>query len=93
MRPKVIRVGEANMFLSNIFTHCFVNTLNVPVEMYNCDGSVGAAIGAGLGARIYKNSEEAFKHFKPVRLVEPDGKKVYEEYYHKWLLQLEKQLN
>jgi len=33
--------------------------------------------GAGLGAKIYKNSEEAFKHFKPVRLVEPDGKKRY----------------
>ncbi|MEO8403270.1 MAG: FGGY family carbohydrate kinase [Chitinophagaceae bacterium] len=93
MRPKVIRVGEANMFLSNIFTHCFVNTLNIPVEMYTCDGSVGAAIGAGLGAKLYKNSEEAFHHFKPVRLVEPDGKKSYEEYYGKWLQQLEKQLN
>lgn len=93
MTPKVIRAGKANMFLSDIFTECFVNTLNIPVEMYNCDGSAGAAIGAGLGAKIYKNSKEAFQHFKPLQLVEPNGKKEYEEFYHKWLGQLQKQLN
>ncbi len=93
MTPKVIRAGKANMFLSDIFAECFVNTLNIPVEMYNCDGSAGAAIGAGLGAGIYKNSKEAFQHFKPVQLVEPNGKKEYEEFYHKWLSQLNKQLN
>jgi xylulokinase len=93
MTPQVIRAGKANMFLSNIFTGCFVNTLGIPVEMYNCDGSAGAAVGAGLGAKIYKSSKEAFLHFKPVQLVEPDKKINYEEYYNKWLLQLEKQLN
>lgn len=93
MTPKVIRAGKANMFLSDIFTECFVNTLNIPVEIYNCDGSAGAAIGAGLGAKIYKNSKEAFQHFKPLQLVEPNGKKEYEEFYHKWLGQLQKQLN
>jgi xylulokinase len=93
MSPKVIRAGKANMFLSDIFTECFVNTLGVPVEMYNCDGSMGAAIGAGLGAKIYKGSKEAFQHFKPVQLVEPDNRGGYEEFYGKWLEQLEKQLN
>jgi xylulokinase len=93
MSPQVIRAGKANMFLSDVFTECFVNTLNVPVEMYNCDGSVGAAIGAGLGVKTYNTSKEAFHHFKPVQLVEPDNKKRYEPYYNKWLLQLEKQLN
>lgn len=93
MSPKVIRAGKANMFLSDTFTECFVNTLGVPVEMYNCDGSAGAAIGAGLGAKTYNSNKEAFLHFKPVQLVEPDNKNTYEEYYDKWLLQLEKQLN
>jgi xylulokinase len=92
MTPQVIRAGQANMFLSELFTDCFVNTLGIPVEMYNCDGSVGAAIGAGLGVSVYKNSKEAFQHFKPVQLVEPNGKTSYEEYYEKWLSQLEKQL-
>ena len=93
MTPQVIRAGKANMFLSDIFTECFVNTLGIPVEMYNCDGSVGAAVGAGLGAKIYKNSKEAFQHFKALQLVEPNKKISYEEYYNKWLKQLEKQLN
>ena len=51
--PKVIRAGKANLFLSEVFTDAFVNTLNVPVELYECDGSVGAALGAGIGGRFY----------------------------------------
>jgi xylulokinase len=93
MHPKVIRAGKANMFLSEVFTECFVNTLNVPVELYNCDGSVGAAIGGGIGAKIYNSPEEAFGHFKQIHIIEPDGKKVYEVHYNRWLTQLKKQLN
>lgn len=93
MNPRVIRAGKANMFLSDIFTECFVNILGVPVEMYNCDGSIGAAAGAGLGAKIYNSSKEAFQHFQPLQLVEPDGKSRYKDYYNKWLIQLHKQLN
>jgi xylulokinase len=85
MNPTVIRAGKANMFLSDVFTSCFVNTLNVPVELYNCDGSVGAAIGAGLGAGIYQSEGEAFQHFKPLSLVEPTQHSLYDELYEKWL--------
>lgn len=45
MHVKIIRAGKANMFLSEVFTRCFVDTLDVPVELYNCDGSIGAATG------------------------------------------------
>ncbi len=93
MSPQVIRAGKANMFLSDVFTEAFVNTLNVPVEMYNCDGSVGAAIGSGIGAKIYTCPKEAFHHFNPVQLVEPTNFKLYNEYYSQWLEQLQKQLN
>lgn len=93
MNPSVIRAGKANMFLSGVFTDSFVNTLNVPVELYNCDGSVGAAIGAGLGAGVYKTEGEAFRHFKPLRLVEPSRSELYDELYFKWLKLLQKQMN
>jgi xylulokinase len=92
MSPTVIRAGKANMFLSEVFTESFVNTLNVPVELYNCDGSVGAAIGAGLGAGVYKTEQEAFQHFKPLSLVEPTQHKVYDALYEKWLSLLQKQI-
>jgi len=93
MNPSVIRAGKANMFLSEVFTESFVNTLNVPVELYNCDGSVGAAIGAGLGAGIYKTARDAFQHFKPLRLVEPTRPELYNEMYYKWLNLLQKQMS
>lgn len=93
MDPKVIRAGKANMFLSDVFTKSFVNTLDVPVEMYNSDGSVGAAIGAGIGAKIYTSSKEAFQQFKPIKLVEPVKGNKYNHLYNLWLERLEKQLN
>ncbi len=93
MSPKIIRAGKANMFLSRLFTECFTNTLDVPVEMYETNGSVGAATGAGLGAKIYACPKDAFQHFKPVELVEPSNHSLYNEHYSHWLEQLHKQLN
>lgn len=89
----VIRAGRANMFQSDVFTACFVNNLDIPVELYEVDGSVGAAIGAGLGAKIYTCPEEAFRNFKPSRIVGPDGKKQYDAFYQEWEHELKKQLN
>jgi xylulokinase len=49
MNPTVIRAGKANLFLSDLFAETFVNATGVPVELYKNDGSVGAALGAGIG--------------------------------------------
>ncbi|MGG9963511.1 xylulokinase [Ferruginibacter sp. SUN106] len=93
IQPNVIRAGKANMFLSDVFTESFVNATNVPVELYNCDGSVGAATGAGIGAGIYASAKEAFQNFKPVKLVEPAKEKLYDELYNRWKQGLEKSLS
>ena len=91
IQPSVIRVGKANMFLSDLFTEAFVNATNVPVELYENDGSVGAAIGAGIGAGIYSSPQQAFTGFKPIRRVNPSGfVKTYEELYGKWKNELKK---
>ena len=50
--PSVIRVGRANMFLSDLFAEAFVDATNVPVELYENDGSVGAALGQA-SARVF----------------------------------------
>jgi xylulokinase len=83
-QPKVIRAGKANMFLSDVFTESFVNATNVPVELYNCDGSVGAATGAGIGAGIFASAKEAFQTFKPLKLIEPTNSNLYNEFYDRW---------
>ena len=84
MKPSVIRVGKANMFLSDVFTDAFVNATNVPVEMYACDGSVGAAVGAGIGAGFYASAKEAFSNSTPLSHTSPNNSSVYDELYHQW---------
>ena len=84
MNPSVIRVGKANMFLSDVFTDAFVNATNIPVEMYACDGSVGAAVGAGIGAGFYASAKEAFSNSTPLSNTAPNNSKVYDDLYHQW---------
>ncbi len=84
MNPSVIRAGKANMFLSEVFTESFVNATQVTVELHDCDGSVGAAKGAGIGAGYYASPKEAFVHSKPLALVQPSHKELYDGLYNEW---------
>jgi xylulokinase len=92
MAPSVIRAGKTNMFLSPVFTEAFVNSTGVPVELYNSDGSVGAALGAGIGVRIFRSEQEAFAHAKPLELVMPTRTDTYHPLYERWKAVLEKAL-
>ncbi|HEY8968811.1 MAG TPA: FGGY-family carbohydrate kinase, partial [Puia sp.] len=84
MNPSVIRAGRANMFLSSVFTEAFVNATQTPVELYDNDGSVGAALGAGIGAGIYRSGKEAFAGRKPLLRVDPESAGEYEGLYERW---------
>jgi xylulokinase len=88
--PTIIRAGHANLFKSNVFIEAFVNTLNVPVELYDVDGSVGAAKAGGIGAGLYTSAKEAFHYFKPIQIIEPTVSKKYDELYQHWLQSLQK---
>jgi xylulokinase len=91
LNPRVIRAGKANLFLSDIFLETFVNTTGVPVELYQNDGSVGAALGSGIGAGIFSSAKEAFQNIRPIQLVEPRDAHRYEPFYQQWLGDLKKQ--
>lgn len=84
LQPLVIRAGRTNLFLSDVFTETFVNTTGVPVELYACDGSVGAALGAGIGAGIYHDEKEAFVNRKKLKVVEPSDTERYDTLYQEW---------
>lgn len=86
LKTKVIRAGNANMFLSPLFREAFVNTIDARLELYDTDGAKGAALGAGVGAGIYSSFEEAFKGLHIIRSEEPAAKLKgpYEEAYQKW---------
>src|SRR5690606_28727319 len=93
MNPTVIRAGKANLFLSDLFAEAFVNATHVPVELYQNDGSVGAAIGAGIGVKAFQSEEEAFTNSKRLQVVAPKAIDQYEPVYQEWKALLEKQLN
>ena len=92
IEPQVIKAGYSNMFLSDVFTQSFVNATGVPVELYNCDGSMGAALGAGIGAGVYGDAKQAFGKFIPVKRIKPKMKTAYDEIYEQWKKHLETQL-
>ncbi|GGC18479.1 carbohydrate kinase [Parapedobacter defluvii] len=92
MNPSVIRAGQANLFLSELFTEMFVDITGVPVELYENDGSVGAALGAGIGSGIFSTPQEAFSQLKTLKTVEPQASTPYEELYQEWKELLDGQL-
>jgi len=83
---KTVRAGNANMFLSPLFAEAFATVTESIVELYNTDGSQGAARGAGIGAGIYKGPEDAFVGLKPVKTIKPNGKltTAYKKAYERW---------
>jgi xylulokinase len=91
---KTVKAGNANMFLSPLFAEAFATLTGATVELYNTDGSQGAARGAGLGTGLYKSPEDAFVGLAPVRTVEPNKqlKKAYRNAYEAWEAVLDKQL-
>lgn len=72
----VIRAGHANMFLSPIFREALAGVTGAVIELYDTNGAVGAAKGAGIGAGIYASPQEAFHSLKKIDVIEPDGHKT-----------------
>ena len=81
-----IHAGRANMFLSPLFRDTLAGVSGATIELYETDGSVGAAKGAGIGAGIYADSNEAFATLEQYAHVEPDttNAKAYAEAYDRW---------
>jgi xylulokinase len=92
MKPRLIRAGRANMFLSPLFADTFANITGCIVELYNTDGSLGAARGAGLGIAYYKDAGQAFSKMEKLAVIKPEKEKqvMYENFYQSWKTALEK---
>ena len=79
-----IHAGLANMFQSKIFRDTLSGVSGATIELYNTDGSVGAAKGAGLGAGIYRTPQEAFSTLERLATITPDHQSEYREAYERW---------
>lgn len=92
MDIRKIHAGKANMFLSDIFRNTLAGVSGATIELYETDGSVGAAKGAGMGCGIYKDNNEAFASLKKLSIIEPDEKhrNEYLEAYTLWKEKLQR---
>lgn len=84
MNVNKIHAGHANMFLSPIFRETLAGVSGAVIELYDTDGSVGAAKGAGIGAGIYKDNSEAFATIEKLAVIEPAHTAEYTEAYEAW---------
>lgn len=90
-----IHAGKANMFLSELFRNTLAGVSGATIELYETDGSVGVAKGAGMGCGIYKDHDEAFATLKKLAVIEPDEKRraEYLQAYSLWKETLLQQIN
>ena len=86
MNIQTIHAGRANMFLSPLFRDTLASVRGAMIELYETDGALGAAKGAGIGAGIYKDNNEAFATLKKLAVIEPDehNREAYRAAYARW---------
>lgn len=81
----VIKAGNSNLFQSSVFKEAFVNACNVDLDIYNTDGSQGAARGAGIGIGYY-NFSNAFIGLSKIYTLKKEESLInkYDSIYQKW---------
>jgi xylulokinase len=83
---RIIRAGNANMFLSPVFKEALAGVTGAVIELYDTNGAVGAAKGAGIGAGLYASPAEAFASLRKLEVVEPNTQLAdsYRQAYTHW---------
>ncbi len=71
VRPDKIRVGDANLFKSKVFSETLATLADGVISVYSTDGAQGAARGAGVGCGAFRTFAEAFAGLKALRRIEP----------------------
>lgn len=87
----VMRVGNDNLFRSNIFSETLATLSDCQIEVVDTTGAVGAAKASGVALGIYSNIREAVSNLTVEAKYKPRQKKEdYFEAYNNWKKLLEK---
>jgi xylulokinase len=95
INTQLIRAGSANLFLSPLFRKTLSSITGATIELYNTDGAIGAARGAGVGVKYYKSFKEAFVGFEKNLEAEPVQQMTNQltDVYQSWKEELEKMIS
>ncbi len=69
------------------------NLLNIPIELYDTNGALGAARGAAIGTGFYATYEQAFEGLEMLKKYEPEQNSHIHEVYENWKKILDKNLD
>jgi len=91
---ETVRAAHANMFLSPVFRKAFATVSGTTVDLIDTDGAEGAARGAGVGAGVFSDFDEAFAGLESRSRVPPipEQTDAYEAAYRRWAERLDHEL-
>jgi len=90
LNPKIMKVGNDNLFQSAVFSETIAHLIDCEIEMLATTGAIGAAKGSGYGVGIYKDLAEAIKSNDIVKKYSPQrDKTAYRAAYELWKKDLE----
>jgi xylulokinase len=78
-----LKVGNDNLFQSQIFSNTLSSLAEIDIKVIETTGAVGAAIASAYGIGFYKQLEEGFDGLKIVQTYESRDKQ-YEIGYQEW---------
>ena len=87
--PSIVKAGNSNFFLSDVFTGTLASATSTTLEIFEPEGSRGAVIGAAIGAGVYENEKEVFSKSKPLKTIYSLHSKQMAELYNDWKYDLE----
>lgn len=91
---KVLRVGNDNLFRSELFASTIATLIGHDIEIFNTTGAIGAARAAGLYSGDFNKFADQIMTNDHLRTVKPgDELKKYTKAYKKWKVNLQLQLD
>ncbi len=87
----IMRVGNDNLFQSDIFAGTIAELLDCRIEMIETTGAVGAAIASGVGIGLWSDPGEGLGAQHRVKIYEPGNTSgTYSAAYEQWANYLKK---
>lgn len=92
IEANVIRAGNTNMFLSPVFRETLAGITGATIELYNTNGSTGAARGAGIGIKYYNSAENTFANLNIEQVIQIEKSEKIKDAYQTWKSKLKTEL-
>lgn len=94
LETNIIRVGNDNLFQSDVFSSTIATLANSQIEIMRTNGAIGAAKASGVAVGLYQSLREAMSGNELIKAYEPKTAQLaaYKQAYQSWKKDLERLL-